>query len=139
MAESFLYPPPIAVWFRYCLAITSVFNGLGAISFAPPVYRSIAGILGLTGEVSDFSLWVIASWILIFGVGYAWLAIKAKPEKLFIAIAAACKIAIAFLFFYYWFIGELPPFALVAGLGDLVFAVIFIFWLFSNQTSSRTI
>ncbi len=139
MAKSLVYPQPIAAWFRYCLAITAVFNGFGALSFAPPVYRLMAGKLGLTSEVSDFSLWVIASWILIFGVGYAWLAIKGKPEPLFIAVAAACKLAIAFLFFYYWFIGELPLFSLIAGVGDLILAVIFLFTLFSNQASSRAI
>ncbi|HEY9877423.1 MAG TPA: hypothetical protein V6D29_03150 [Leptolyngbyaceae cyanobacterium] len=129
MANSSKSYQPIATWFRYCLAITAIFNGFGAVSFAPPIYYSAANSLGLPNYVTPFPLWVLASWIFIFGVAYAWLAITAKPEYLFVAVAAACKVAIALFFFVFWLTGDLPPIVLFAASGDLLFAVIFIFWI----------
>ncbi|MEC4887783.1 MAG: hypothetical protein SAL70_41695 [Scytonema sp. PMC 1070.18] len=127
---------PVATWFRYCLLFTAIFNLFGAISFAPPVYNWVVNPLGLVNGTSPFSLWVIAFWILIFGVVYAWLAIKSQPEKLFIAVAAACKMASAILFFIYWFTGDLPLSSLFAGSGDFIFAILFIFWLFQTRQST---
>jgi hypothetical protein len=84
-----------------------------------------------------FGLWVIASWILIFGVGYAWLSVQPKPENLFVAVAAACKVAIAIFFFIFWSTGELPLISLFTGCVDFLFAIIFIFWLFQIRQEVR--
>ncbi|HEY9737460.1 MAG TPA: hypothetical protein V6D06_14300 [Trichocoleus sp.] len=124
---------PIATWFRYCLLITAVFNLFGALSFAPPIYYSTAEALGLPINVAPFSLWVIASWIFIFGVGYAWLFFNPKREPLFIAVAAACKIAIAFFFFIFWALGDLPLVSVLVGCADLLFGLIFILWLLQTR------
>ena len=133
MTESPAYQQPVARWFRYCLLITAIFNLFGAISFAPPVYYSMADTLGFPTEGNPFGLWVISAWILIFGLGYAWLFIKPKPETVFIAVAAGCKIAIALLFFIFWFAGDLPLISLFAGGGDLIFAILFIVWLWQTK------
>ncbi|HAX79849.1 MAG TPA: hypothetical protein DCY88_29440 [Cyanobacteria bacterium UBA11372] len=133
MTESPAYHQPVARWFRYCLLIAAIFNLFGAISFAPPVYYAIADPLGFPKEGSSFGLWVISSWILIFGIGYAWLFIKPKPEKVFIAVAAGCKIAIATFFFIFWLTSDLPLISLFAGGGDLIFAIIFIFWIVQTK------
>ncbi|MGL5061608.1 MAG: hypothetical protein ACRC62_16690 [Microcoleus sp.] len=137
MTESQTSQQPVALWFRYCLSIAAIYNLFGAISFAPPVYYQVAESLGLPKEATPFCLWTIASWILIFGFGYAWLAVKPKPEYLFIAVAAACKLAIAIWFIIFWLTGDLPLISLFAGLGDLSFAAIFMFWLL--QTSKNQI
>lgn len=133
MPESPVSHQPIPRLFRYCLVITALFNLFGSISFAPPVYYQMADILGLPKDTIPFGLWVISSWILIFGIGYAWLAIHPKPEHLFVAVAAACKVAIAIFFFIFWSTGELPLVALLTGCGDLLFAVVFIVWLFQTR------
>ncbi|HEY9877979.1 MAG TPA: hypothetical protein V6D29_05960 [Leptolyngbyaceae cyanobacterium] len=124
---------PIATWFRYCLSATAIFNLFGAISFAPPIYYRTADSLGFPKYESPFLLWVLASWILIFGLAYAWLAIKAKPEYLFVAVAAACKVAIALFLIGFYLSGDLPAISLFAAAGDLLFALIFIIWIFLSQ------
>ncbi|WP_427160421.1 hypothetical protein ACQFX9_01685 [Aliinostoc sp. HNIBRCY26] len=130
MTTSPVNQKPVATWFRYCLFLTTIFNLFGAIRFAPPVYYG-ANTVELPKD-AIFVHWVIASWIFILGAGYAWLAITAKPEKFFIAVAAACKIAIAILFFIFWFQGDLSFTFLLAGCGDLFFAFAFIFWLWQT-------
>lgn len=135
MTKSPVNHQPIATWFRYCLLLTTIFNLFGVIRFAPPVYYP-ADTVGLPKD-AIFVHWVIASWILILGLSYAWLAITAKPEKFFIAIAAACKIAIAILFFIFCARGDLPLTFLFGGFGDLFFACAFIFWLFQTQQRSK--
>ncbi|MBD2465237.1 hypothetical protein H6G89_29950 [Oscillatoria sp. FACHB-1407] len=129
--------PPIAPWFRYCLLLTAIFNVFGAISFAPPVYYSTADSFGLPTNVSPFSLWVIASWILIFGLGYAWLFINRTPENLFIAAAAACKFTIALFFFIFYFTGDLPLISFLVGCCDLLFSVMFIVWLLQTNNKNE--
>ncbi|TWH40034.1 hypothetical protein [Dulcicalothrix desertica] len=122
----------ISTWFRYCLMAAAIFNLFGAISFAPPVYYRVGDTVKLPQDASPFGLWVIASWIFLFGVGYAWLALKPKPERLFIAVAASCKLALTILFVVFCSTGYLPSICLFAGLGDFIFAMAFIFWLFQT-------
>ncbi len=115
-------------WFRFLLLATALLNLVGAIAFAPPISGS-GEISGLP-QTHPFYLWTLSSWILLFGVAYFWLAITAKPERLFIAVAAAAKLAIAVLIFAFWMVGDLPSTMMFAGCGDLFFAIAFIYWLF---------
>jgi hypothetical protein len=124
---------PFATWFRVCLAIAALFNFCGAFSFAPPFYDSVAPSLGLPTQISPFGFWVLATWILIFGIAYAWLALNPQPQKLFVTVAAACKMAIAIFFFIFWFIGDLPIIALLTGSGDLLLGIAFIVWLLQTR------
>jgi hypothetical protein len=130
---SHLIKVPIATWFRVCLAIAALFNVCGAFSFAPPLYDSIASLLGLPTQISPFGFWVLATWILIFGIAYAWLAFNPQRQTLFVAVAAACKMAIAIFFFIFWFIGDLPIIAILTGSGDLLLGIAFIVWLLQTR------
>jgi hypothetical protein len=118
-------------WFRYLLAATVLLNLGGAIALAPPIHSS-GGRSGLP-QAHPFYLWTLSSWILIFGVGYFWLALTAKPERLFIAVAAAAKLAIAVLLFAFWMVGDLPLMSMLLGCADLFFAIAFIYWLFQTR------
>ncbi|MBD2294297.1 hypothetical protein H6G06_12560 [Anabaena sphaerica FACHB-251] len=118
-------------WFRYSLLATAIMNLAGAVIFALPIYGK-GDVFGLP-NAHPLYLWIISSWILIFGVAYFWLALTAKPERLYIAVVAACKLAIAFIFFAFWMTGDLPFITASAGGGDFFFAIIFIYWLFQRR------
>ncbi|MBD2157038.1 hypothetical protein [Leptolyngbya sp. FACHB-16] len=124
---------PIATWFRVCLTIAALFNFCGTLSFMPPLYNSVAPSLGLPTQISPFGFWVLATWILIFGIAYAWLALNPQPQTLFVAVAAACKIAIAIFFFIFWFTDDLPIIALLIGSGDLFLGITFVVWLLQTR------
>ncbi|MEJ1935167.1 hypothetical protein WDZ92_33650 [Nostoc sp. NIES-2111] len=122
-------------WFRYLLISTAIFNLLGAVIFALPLFGQ-QKLSGLPQNAHPLYLGTISSWIFLFGVAYLWLAFAAKPEPLFIAVAAAAKIAIAIIFFVFWTLGELGFTFVLSGCIDLFYAIAFIYWLL--QTSQKT-
>lgn len=122
----------MANWFRYSLLTTAIMNLAGAVVFALPIYGK-GEIFGLPQNAHPLYLLIISSWILFFAVGYIWMALTAKPERLFIAVAAACKLAIAVFFFTFWIRGDLPLIIASAGSGDVLFAIAFIYWLFQTK------
>lgn len=122
----------MANWFRFTLLATAIMNLAGAVIFALPIYNQ-GGTSDLPQNVHPLYLLIISSWILIFGVAYFWMAVTAKPERLFIAVAAAGKLTIALFFFLYWIKGDLPLTILSAGVGDILFAIAFIYWLFQTK------
>ncbi|MBD2156852.1 hypothetical protein [Leptolyngbya sp. FACHB-16] len=114
-------------WFRYCLYAAAFMNVMGSLAFIFPLVTQ-SNPLSMP-EAHPLYLGTLSSWILIFGIAYAWMAFMQKPERLFIAVAAACKVAIAILFFVFWLAGDLSFLAASVGLGDLSFAIAFIYWL----------
>lgn len=122
----------MANWFRLTLLATSILNLAGAVVFALPIYNQ--GVPSdLPQNVHPLYLSIVSSWILIFGIAYFWMAVTAKPERLFIAVAAAGKLTIALFFFLFWMVGDLPLTILLAGVGDILFAIAFIYWLFQTK------
>jgi hypothetical protein len=119
-------------WFRKALFATAVANVGGALIFAPPV-RFARELFGLPEAGHALYLWVISTWILAFGVGYLWLALTQRREWGFVAIAAAGKLAFAFLLAAHWLAGSLPFVAVLAGLWDLVLGVLFVIWLLRHR------
>jgi hypothetical protein len=115
-------------WFRYTLFATTIMNFTGAIVFALPIFGR-GDIFKLPENAHPLYLSIISAWIFIFGVAYLWLALTAKPERFYIAVVTVCKLAIAFFFFIFWLTGDLPLLTASAGVGDLLFALIFIYWL----------
>ncbi len=119
---------PISTWFRYVLVATAIMNLGGSFIFAPPILNHY-DMLGFPQNTHPLYLWIISIWILIFGVGYLWLAFTAKSEPLFIAVAAAAKLVFAVLFFAFYLVGDLPLITALPGSSDLLFAIAFIYWL----------
>ncbi len=125
-------PASLPQWFRYCLASALVFNLFGVVSFAPPIYYRAAASLGFPTDISPFGFWVLAAWILWFGLGYGWLAIYPRREVVFIAVAAACKITLGICLIGFWATGYLPNLALMPAGGDFAYAIAFILWLLNS-------
>ncbi|MFB2891331.1 hypothetical protein ACE1CI_00135 [Aerosakkonemataceae cyanobacterium BLCC-F50] len=126
----------MANWFRFTLLATAIMNFVGAVVFALPIYGK-GEIFGLPQNAHPLYLSIVSSWILIFGLGYIWMAVSAKPDRLFIAVAATCKLAIAFSFFTFWLMGDLPLLTVSAGSGDLLFAIVFIYWLLPTKRETK--
>ena len=69
--------------------------------------------------------WLLASFILFFGLGYWRLATGDREERLFLQVAAAGKATFALLLIAFWLAGDLPILAPLSGSPDLAFAAIF--------------
>ncbi|HEY0863926.1 MAG TPA: hypothetical protein VGD97_07475 [Lacunisphaera sp.] len=112
---------------RRILLLSAAINALGALLFVPSLPQ-IRGIIGLP-EADAFYLWLVASWILLFGLAYLAMALSGRKERGVLAVGAGAKATFAFLVLGYVLSGRWPAQAsLLAGI-DLVLAVIYARWL----------
>lgn len=118
---------------RLALLATAVMNVFGALLFVPS-FSGLREFLGLPNASHGLYLWIIASWIFLFGVCYLWLGITGRRERLFLAIGATGKLSFVVLMFAYYLAGEIPLTTALASLSDLFFAAIFAFYLWKTRT-----
>lgn len=116
---------------RKALAATAVMNLAGSITFTP----AGDGLRAFVGIPDAHPLWPLSVGTFIFamGLGYAALAIRAQPERVFLGVAAVGKASFALLLLAMGLAGEIPPLAATAGLPDLAFAGIFANWLLRTR------
>jgi hypothetical protein len=113
-------------WMRIVFLITGVVNMIGAWFFVPRVGFGRA-LLGLPVGAHPLYLWMIASWIFLFGLAYFYLSIMGKSEKLFVAVGAFAKLCFGLLLIVYWLNREASMWAVLAALTDITLAGIFCF------------
>lgn len=118
----------LPTWMRAALLATAVMNVAGSAAFLP-VAAPLRLALGLPDAGHPLFPATIASFILVFGVAYGWAGVTARADHLFIAVAAAGKLAFFGLLAGFWAVGDLPAAAPMAGMGDLVFGALFAVWL----------
>jgi hypothetical protein len=121
---------PLPTWMRRALLATAAMNAVGAVTFTPWGAR-IRDLAGMPPNAHPIYLLVIGAFVLLFGVGYLWCGITGRADPLFVAIAAAGKLAFFGLLLAFAIAGELSPRAPLAAVGDLVFGVLFVAWLVS--------
>ncbi len=88
---------------------------------------------GFPAQSHPLYLWIIASWIFMFGLCYFWLGITGRSERLFLVIGGSGKLAFVFFLFVYWQAGEIPLYTFLGSLCDLFFAIIFGIWLWQTR------
>jgi hypothetical protein len=115
-------------WMIAALWFTTPLNLLGAFVFSPLSTLGL-DLAGLPAEVHPLYRWTIAEFIGLFGVGYGWCAYTARAPRLFIAVAAAGKLAFFATLVSYWALGQLPFAAVTFGSADLWLGLAFAVWL----------
>ena len=119
-------------WLRGALLATAVMNTGAGIAFLPPA-QGLRTLMGFP-DGEPLYLATVALFVLLFGAGYLWVALTGHPERLFIALSAAGKLGFVVVVVILWASGGLPLRALVTGLGDLPFGLLFAWWLWSTRT-----
>lgn len=122
-------------WFRYVLLATAAMNILGATAFFPANHLGRAQF-GFP-EAHQLYLWILAAWIFAFGLCYLWMALKQTREWLFIAIGAIGKLSFFLILMLLAMTSELPLRAILGGLGDLIFGILFVVWLIKNRNQAE--
>lgn len=110
-------------FFRRALLTTAAMNAVGAVLLAPP-FPAMRALVGVP-EAPPVYGWLLALWILFFGVGYWRLAHARTEERLFLQIAAAGKASFVLVLAACWLAGDLPAAAPLAASPDLAFAALF--------------
>ena len=122
---------PLPPWMRRALLATAAMNAVGAFTFTPwgaPI-RDLAAM----PPAHPLYLLVIGVFVLLFGVGYLWCGLTGRADPIFIAIAAAGKLAFFGLLLGFAIAGELSFRAPLAAVGDLVFGAMFVVWLLRRR------
>ena len=115
---------------RRALWTTAVFNVGGALLFLFP--DSLGRMAGLPAPVPGVHATLLASFVLLFGGAYAWLARQPTIDRPMVAMTAVGKTAAFVIAVGFWTMGDLPATTVMAASGDLVFAAIFVWWLLGD-------
>src|SRR5262245_6522422 len=116
---------------RWILLACGPLNLAGAISFSPP-FPAARAPLGLP-EPHPFYLWLIATWILAFGVAYFYQGWTGTANRAVLALGAVGKGSFGLLLTGMAAMKLLPPSAAAASALDLILAVIIAGWLWRTR------
>lgn len=120
-------PPTLRPGQKNILFLSAAINAIGALLFVPPLPQ-IRGMFGLP-EADAFYLWLVASWILLFGLGYLAMALTGRMERGVLAVGAGAKTTFGLLVMGYVLSGVWPAQASLLAGTDLVLAIIYVRWL----------
>jgi hypothetical protein len=117
---------------RRALWATAMFNLGGAFLFAFPA-SPLGQLAGLPAQVPVSYRAILATFPVLFGGMYAWLALQPVIHRPLVAFSAIGKATVFAVVVALCLIGETPIRALLAASGDLFFALFFAGWLRSSQ------
>jgi len=90
---------------------------------------SLGWLTGLPVPVPRVYTTLLAIFVLLFGVAYAWLARQPVIDRPLVAFSALGKASVFAAILVFWILGDLTGRSALGAVGDLVFAVIFVNWL----------
>ena len=122
----------LPTWMRGALFATAGMNLIGAVAFAPPA-RALRAFAGMPEGGHPLYLATVSMFVLLFGLAYLWAALAGHADRLFVTVAAAGKLAFFSLLVWFWVAGAVPSRAPLAGMGDLIFGILFLKWLFTAE------
>jgi|SRR5215471_6792664 len=112
---------------RVALTASAMMNTGAAILFTFP--DSLGQFAGLPTPVPRIYSILLAVFVMLFGIAYAWLARQAVINRPLVAFSALGKASVFTVIFVFWILGDLQVRSAVAASGDLIFAAIFGWWL----------
>ncbi len=119
-------------WMRTALFATAVMNISVAALFLPAA-RILRTTAGFPADAPPIYLLTVALFVALFGAGYFYTAISGHAERMFITLAAFGKLSFVLLLVASWLGGSLPLRAPLIGSADLLFSVLFFYWLFTSR------
>ena len=122
-------------WFRRALMATGVMNFAGFVAFLPP-FPYLRRFAGFPEAENPFYGWLIALWILFFGIAYLRLAVARTLDRTTVGLGAAGKASFFLVLIACGLQGQLPVTTALGGVPDLLFAILFILWLFRGREES---
>jgi hypothetical protein len=113
---------------RRALQLTTIFNGVGAFALALPG-SALGQFMGLPPVAPPIYRAMASGAVALFGFAYAWLSAQPVIDRPLVALATVGKLTAFASFLVIAFLGQMPMRSVVLDSPDLVFAVIFIWWL----------
>ncbi|MEM7358946.1 MAG: hypothetical protein AAF431_07610 [Pseudomonadota bacterium] len=117
---------------RTTLWLSLPFNLFAAFLLAFP--SSVFGqLVGLPSQVEPLYAGLSALLVALFGFAYAWLALQPKIIQPLLFLGAAGKFSVFVLVAALWFSGSISGRVVFLATGDLVFALLWFWWLGSQR------
>lgn len=116
---------------RRALVFGGLFNLAAAVPVALP--HTVGTLLGLRPPGTLFHAWVLAFFIAVFGLVYLWLARRPRIDLPLVVVAAIGKLGIFVISAACWMLGDISGRAMVPAVGDLAFALVFLWWAAGEQ------
>jgi hypothetical protein len=116
---------------RGALIASAVMNMGAALLFAFP--DSLGQVAGLPTPVPRIYTTLLAAFVMLFGVAYAWLSRRPIIDRPLVAFSAFGKAGVFAVIIVFWILGDLSGRSALAAIGDLVFAAIFVRWLIGGR------
>lgn len=113
------------------LWIAASFNLGAAALLAFP--ESLGQLIGLPADVPLVYSVLTGLFVLLFGASYAWMALQPAIVRPLLAFGAIGKTAAFVAAVLLWCLDAIPLPILLAGIGDLVFAALFVRWLWTSR------
>jgi hypothetical protein len=120
---------------RRALWASVAFNLGGVLLFAFP--DSIGQLAGFPVPVPRIYTVSLALFVALFAGAYAWLARQPEIDRPLVAFAAIGKAGFFTVVAACWLLGEAPGRGVLGAAGDLVFAVVFAWWLVTTASEQR--
>ena len=118
-------------------AICNISGGLGAIFFFESSMTSLWGAeyiqLFYDNRVALSTYRLFWALVIIFGVGYYIISLDLTKNRAVIWMAIAGKLTVFLVWSYDYYMGKIQLAAFIGGTGDLVFALIFILFLWQTR------
>jgi len=112
---------------RPTLVVGALFNLVAAVIFLFP--DSIGSIADFPRSGSLFHSWLIAVFIVVFAGLYLWLSRRPVIDRPMIVLAVVGKMGVFVVSVACLLLGVLSPRAFAPAAGDLLFVLIFLWWL----------
>jgi hypothetical protein len=113
----------------------AAYNIAGAWLFAFPA-SYLGRLSGLPADVPPVYKFLLALLVFGFGCAYLWLARQKSVSRPFILFVAIDKFCVFLVMFVLWLVHEAMLRSVAVISGDLVFSVLWMFWLLRTRQSS---
>jgi hypothetical protein len=113
------------------LWVAALFNLGAALLLAFPA--ALGQRIGLPADVPVVYSALTGLFVLLFGASYAWMALQPAVVRPLLAFGAIGKTAAFVAAVLLWCLDAIPLPILLAGIGDLVFAALFVRWLWDSR------
>lgn len=122
-------------YYKYMFIISGIYNCLNAtifitVSLAMP---DIFPLFGVAVPISNVWLHLSLILIAIFGIGYFIVATNLKENHGIIIIGTISKLCFFVITLIYWILGDLGIIIVLLGSVDILFAILFIEFLFKYK------
>jgi hypothetical protein len=105
--------------------VAAIYNWAATIPFFF-AHKAIFGWLGMEPINYPVILRLFLALAFVFGIGYYWVSRDVRKNRDLIRTGILGKLFVFILFFIAWITGEIPFLLMLPGVGDLIFAILFI-------------